>query len=186
MRTNFAGWTKATVSTFSPCPPSSPFSSTSFSSSVLSKSSGFIILSTVIYWRNSRTKLHFENNFNRNHTDINMMMKSAKVVFILVPIFGIHFLLLPIRPAKNSSLEYPYEVDFIPMATPVPAYYFLSHPIPFLNQLKLHQDRILPLDLTARLLHLHPPLLCQPWSFLSDKVVSSENDDRNNFAIPDL
>ena len=29
---------------------------------------------------------------------------------ILIPIFGIHFLLLPMRPLKGSSLEYPYEV----------------------------------------------------------------------------
>jgi len=55
-----------------------------------------------------RSKLHFENNFNRNHTD--PMMKSAKAVIILVPIFGIHFVLLPMRPVKDSSLEYPYEI----------------------------------------------------------------------------
>ena len=59
--------------------------------------------------RSSRSKLHFENNFNRNHTD--MMMKSARAVIILVPIFGIHFLLLPMRPDKDSNLVYPYEVD---------------------------------------------------------------------------
>ena len=60
--------------------------------------------------RSSRSKLHFENNFNRNHKD--MLMKSARAVLILVPIFGLHFLLLPMRPAKDSSLVYPYEVDF--------------------------------------------------------------------------
>ena len=32
-------------------------------------------------------------------------------VLILIPIFGVHFLLLPIRPAEGSSLEYTYEVN---------------------------------------------------------------------------
>ena len=54
-----------------------------------------------------RTKLIFENNFNKKN-DINL--KSARAVLILVPIFGVQFLLLPMRPDTGSSLEYVYEV----------------------------------------------------------------------------
>ena len=54
-----------------------------------------------------RRKLNFENNFNRNN---DVTFKSARAVFILVPIFGLHFLLMPIRPDAGSKLEYVYEV----------------------------------------------------------------------------
>ena len=37
-------------------------------------------------------------------------LKSVRAVFILIPILGLHFLLLPIRPTKGSSFEYGYEV----------------------------------------------------------------------------
>ena len=39
-----------------------------------------------------------------------MTKKSTKAVFILIPIFGLQFLLLPIRPSKDSPLEYIYQV----------------------------------------------------------------------------
>ena len=55
-----------------------------------------------------RTKLIFENKFNRNNSDISM--KSARAVLILIPIFGLHFLLIPMRPDTGSQLEYVYEV----------------------------------------------------------------------------
>ena len=55
-----------------------------------------------------RSKLEFESNFSRKHKD--KALQSARAVVILVPIFGLHFLLLPIRPVKGSSLEYTYEV----------------------------------------------------------------------------
>ena len=42
-----------------------------------------------------------------------MTLKSARAVMILVPIFGVHFLLLPMRPVEGSVLEYPYEVTTI-------------------------------------------------------------------------
>ena len=37
-------------------------------------------------------------------------LKSARAVVILIPIFGLQFLLLPIRPSKGSSFEYCYEI----------------------------------------------------------------------------
>ena len=52
-------------------------------------------------------ELEFQNNFNRNN---NVTLKSAKAVCILVPIFGLHFLLMPMRPEHGSHLEYAYEV----------------------------------------------------------------------------
>merc|ERR1711971_41650 len=55
-----------------------------------------------------RSKLEFERNFSRKHK--NKAMKSASAVLILIPIFGLNFLLLPIRPAEGSRLEYTYEV----------------------------------------------------------------------------
>ena len=54
-----------------------------------------------------RQKLQFQNNFNRNN---DVTLKSAKAVCILVPIFGLHFLLMPMRPEPGSHLEYAYEV----------------------------------------------------------------------------
>merc|ERR550534_3578028 len=65
----------------------------------------FFLASVVnVLW----SKLEFERNFSRKHK--NKAMKSARAVLILIPIFGVHFLLLPIRPAEGSSLEYTYEV----------------------------------------------------------------------------
>ena len=55
-----------------------------------------------------RSKLIFENTFNRNNR--NIAMKSARAALILIPIFGLHFLLLPMRPEKGSSMEYVYQV----------------------------------------------------------------------------
>ena len=54
-----------------------------------------------------RHKLRFENNFNRKN---DVTFKSAKAVLILIPIFGLHFLLMPMRPEPGSILEYVYEV----------------------------------------------------------------------------
>ena len=54
-----------------------------------------------------RHQLRFGNNFNRRN-DVNF--KSARAVLILIPIFGLHFLLMPMRPEPGSTLEYVYEV----------------------------------------------------------------------------
>ena len=37
-------------------------------------------------------------------------LRSARAIIILVPIFGLHFILLPVRPEKGSSLEYAYDI----------------------------------------------------------------------------
>ena len=37
-------------------------------------------------------------------------LRSVRAIIILVPIFGLHFILLPVRPSKGSSLEYAYEI----------------------------------------------------------------------------
>ena len=55
-----------------------------------------------------RSKLQFENNFRRQQSDV--ALKSARAVLILIPIFGLHFILLPIRPLSGSDLEYFYEI----------------------------------------------------------------------------
>ncbi|XP_023322296.1 calcitonin gene-related peptide type 1 receptor [Eurytemora carolleeae] len=55
-----------------------------------------------------RRKLVFENNFNRNHS--NILKKSARAAAILVPIFGLQFLILPMRPVQGSYLEYAYDI----------------------------------------------------------------------------
>ena len=57
-----------------------------------------------------RRKFQFQNKFNRNN---DVTFKSAKAVIILVPIFGLHFLLMPMRPEAGSIFEYIYEVKTI-------------------------------------------------------------------------
>ena len=37
-------------------------------------------------------------------------VKSVRAVLFLVPIFGLQFLLLPIRPSRGSQFEYGYEI----------------------------------------------------------------------------
>ena len=37
-------------------------------------------------------------------------MKAARAALMLVPILGLHFILLPMRPQPGTSLEYVYEV----------------------------------------------------------------------------
>jgi calcitonin receptor-like len=37
-------------------------------------------------------------------------MKAARAALMLVPILGLHFILLPMRPEKGSTLEYIYEI----------------------------------------------------------------------------
>ena len=38
-------------------------------------------------------------------------LRGLQAVLILVPVFGLHFLLLPVRPRTGSQLEYCYEVS---------------------------------------------------------------------------
>ena len=41
---------------------------------------------------------------------IESSMKAARAALMLIPILGIHFVLLPMRPESGSTLEYVYEV----------------------------------------------------------------------------
>ena len=55
-----------------------------------------------------RDQLLFGNTFSRKNNDVNM--KTVRAVIILVPILGLHFLIMPMRPERGSSLEMIYEV----------------------------------------------------------------------------
>ena len=55
-----------------------------------------------------KKKITFEQNFTQNKSDVSL--KAARAVLILIPIFGVHFLLFPMRPDPGSHLEYVYEV----------------------------------------------------------------------------
>ena len=60
-----------------------------------------------------QSKLQFELNFyvsSPRSMSVQIPIKSIKAVFILIPIFGLQFLLLPIRPPEGSSLEVCYQV----------------------------------------------------------------------------
>ena len=43
-------------------------------------------------------------------SSLHITLKSAKAVLMLIPIFGLQFLLLPVRPGEGSSLEYLYQI----------------------------------------------------------------------------
>ena len=64
-----------------------------------------------------KSKLQFESVFSSGGgsrmstgSTTGVALKSARAVIILIPIFGLHFLLLPIRPSKGSQFEYGYEI----------------------------------------------------------------------------
>ena len=66
-----------------------------------------------------KSKLQFETVYNSaarggsgtsTGSTTAITLKSARAVIILIPIFGLHFLLLPIRPGRGSPFEYGYEV----------------------------------------------------------------------------
>ena len=41
---------------------------------------------------------------------IESSMKAARAALMLIPILGVHFLLLPMRPDAGTTLEYIYEI----------------------------------------------------------------------------
>ena len=41
---------------------------------------------------------------------IESSMKAARAALMLIPILGVHFLLLPMRPDSGTTLEYIYEI----------------------------------------------------------------------------
>ena len=93
-----------------------------------------------------RTKLIFENKFNRNNR--NITLKSTRAALILFPVFGLHFLLLPIRPEKGSSLEHVYQV-FSSLSTSTQGFFvsfllcFTNEDVSCLIKERLHKVRYL-------------------------------------------
>ena len=73
-----------------------------------------VILLNIIFLFNViriiRGKLRSISEQNRADNKIQDTMKQARAVMFLVPILGINFMLLPIRPAQDSSMEYFYEI----------------------------------------------------------------------------
>ena len=73
-------------------------------------------LCNVIQVLQSKLQLEVYNSAQRDGSEARtgsttaITLKSVRAVFILIPILGLHFLLLPIRPTKGSSFEYGYEV----------------------------------------------------------------------------
>ena len=60
-----------------------------------------------------QSKLQFQSNFyvsSRRSMSVPITIKSIKAAVILIPIFGLQFLLLPIRPSKGSWLEDSYHI----------------------------------------------------------------------------
>ena len=59
-----------------------------------------------------QAKIQFQSNFvsSRRSISVPITIKSIKAAFILIPIFGLQFLLLPFRPPKGSSLEDFYQI----------------------------------------------------------------------------
>ena len=58
-----------------------------------------------------QSKLQFQSSFTgSSRGPLISALKSTKAVFILIPIFGQQFLLLPVRPSKGSPLEYLYQI----------------------------------------------------------------------------
>ncbi|XP_059094857.1 calcitonin gene-related peptide type 1 receptor-like [Tigriopus californicus] len=56
-----------------------------------------------------RKRGHQSENSNVNSSTATTM-KAARAALMLVPILGLHFMLLPMRPKDGSALEYVYEV----------------------------------------------------------------------------
>eukprot|EP00095_Tigriopus_kingsejongensis_P009908 maker-scaffold663_size116561-snap-gene-0.13 protein:Tk09908 transcript:maker-scaffold663_size116561-snap-gene-0.13-mRNA-1 annotation:"neuropeptide receptor b4" len=56
-----------------------------------------------------RKRGHQSENSNVNNNS-SSTMKAARAALMLVPILGLHFMLLPMRPADGSPLEYVYEI----------------------------------------------------------------------------
>ena len=63
-----------------------------------------IFLSNVIHIL--RAKLSISTGDSTSHDNI----KQARAVLFLIPILGINFMLLPIRPSEESPLEYLYDI----------------------------------------------------------------------------
>jgi calcitonin receptor-like len=67
-----------------------------------------IFLSNVIHILRVKLSISSENSGGDNTS--NDTIKQARAVLFLVPILGINFMLLPIRPSQDSPLEYFYDI----------------------------------------------------------------------------
>ena len=57
-----------------------------------------------------RGSIRSGSNISSNYSSGRVTLRSVRAVIILVPIFGLHFILLPVRPGKDSIMEYAYEI----------------------------------------------------------------------------
>jgi len=67
------------------------------------------ILRGKIEANNIRAPTAFRSRSNST-ANITSVLHQAKAALILIPILGLHFILLPIRPPRGTQLEYIYEV----------------------------------------------------------------------------
>lgn len=71
-----------------------------------------VIPSCLIFWKD-RNLIGFScllSRFSNVNSSTATTMKAARAALMLVPILGLHFMLLPMRPKDGSALEYVYEV----------------------------------------------------------------------------
>ena len=57
-----------------------------------------------------RSKLQEEGNPSRRNSRSFTHIKLLKAVCVLVPVLGIHFFLVPIRPEQKSQMEHAYDL----------------------------------------------------------------------------
>ena len=57
-----------------------------------------------------RSKLQEAGNTNRRNSRSFTHIKQLKAVCFLVPVLGIHFFLVPIRPEQKSQMEHAYDL----------------------------------------------------------------------------
>ena len=53
---------------------------------------------------------NIKSNVVGGPNSIESSMKAARAALMLIPILGVHFLLLPMRPDSGTTLEYIYEI----------------------------------------------------------------------------
>ena len=74
---------------------------------------GFLI--NVIRILKTKVTNSSQHNTDQDNRDNKAAMKQARAILFLVPILGLNFLLVPIRPAANSALHCPKLLTFIDM-----------------------------------------------------------------------
>ena len=74
---------------------------------------GAVIVANIICLVNVIRILRSKLSTIRNSdpfSSVQKLYKQARAVVMLAPIFGIHFILLPMRPTKGTWLEYVYDI----------------------------------------------------------------------------